>query len=126
MQDGFRCTTCTAIVRCPTCRTIEATAEEAVASGFADELESGQIQWRVINYESSGNEHFTTDYEAVAPSVVLGKYVGGQQTTWKALPEVWELVGDKPAFVRFRAEACGSSSASRRPRAPSLELAGVE
>ncbi len=101
MQDGFKVYYLHGNVRCPTCRTIESTAEEAVASGFADELKSGQIQWQVINYETPGNEHYTTDYEVVAPTVVLAKYVGGQQTAWKALPEVWELVGDKPAFLSF-------------------------
>ena len=101
MQDGFKVYYLHGNVRCPTCRTIESTAEEAVASGFADELKSGQIQWQVINYETPGNEHYTTDYEVVAPTVVLAKYEGGQQTAWKALPEVWELVGDKPAFLSF-------------------------
>ena len=101
MQDGYKVYYLHGNVRCPTCRTIEATAQEAVETGFADELKHGQIQWQVINYESPGNEHYAKDYEVVAPTVVLAKNAGGQQTNWKALPEVWELVNDKPAFVSF-------------------------
>jgi hypothetical protein len=88
-------------VRCPTCRNIEAYAQEAVESGFADRLKSKQIVWQVINYETPGNEHFAADYEVVAPNVVLAEYQDGKQLKWKGLPEVWEYVGDKPAFINF-------------------------
>lgn len=87
--------------RCPTCRTIEAYAQEAVQSGFADELKAGKVQWQVVNYEEPGNEHFAKDYEVVAPNVVLVKRSGGKQVAWKGLPEVWEHVDDKAAFIRF-------------------------
>lgn len=101
MQNGYQVYYLHGNVRCPTCRTIEATAQEAVETGFADALRNGQVQWQVINYEVPGNEHYTQDYEIAAPSVVLAKLVEGEQTQWKALPEVWELVDDKPAFISF-------------------------
>lgn len=88
-------------IRCPTCRSIEAYAEEAVQTGFAKEMRAGTIRWQVVNYESPGNEHFALDYEVAAPTVVLAKYEGGRQIGWKGLPEVWEHVGDKAVFVNF-------------------------
>ena len=88
-------------MRCPTCRSIESYAHEAVKSGFAKELADGRLQWRVVNYEEPKNEHFATDYELVAPTVVLVEISGGSQKEWKNLPEVWELVGEKPAFIAF-------------------------
>ncbi len=99
MQDGFKVYYLHGNQRCPTCRAIEATAREAVEAGFADELQHGRVLWQVINYESAGNEHYTEDFEVVAPSVVLTKWEAGRQAAWKALPEVWELVDDKPAFI---------------------------
>jgi hypothetical protein len=87
--------------RCPTCRAIETYAREAVESGFADQLKSGQIRWRVLNYEAPGNGHFAADYEVVAPNVVLVKFKEGKQVEWKGLPEVWEHVGDKAVFIEF-------------------------
>jgi hypothetical protein len=101
MQDGVKVYYLHGNVRCPTCRSIEAYAKEAVETGFADELKNGKIQWQVINYESPGNEHYGTDYQVVAPNVVLVKFKGGKQASWKGLPEVWEHVGDKAAFVDF-------------------------
>jgi hypothetical protein len=88
-------------IRCPTCRTIEACAQEAVQTGFAEELKTGAIQWQVINYESPGNEHYAKDYDVVAPTVVLAKFKDGKQVDWKALPEVWEHTGDQAALVAF-------------------------
>ena len=88
-------------VRCPTCENIEAYAREAVEAGFAAQLRSGRLQWRVVDYERPGNEHFATQYQLVAPSVVLVDIRGGVENNWKNLPEVWQLAGDKPAFIKF-------------------------
>lgn len=88
-------------VRCPTCKNIEAYAHEAVAGGFAAELGDGQIEWKVVDFEQPENEHFAKDFELAAPSVVLVEMRGGARKRWKNLPEVWELVGDKPAFLAF-------------------------
>ena len=64
-------------VRCPTCREIEATSEEAVTSGFAGELKSGQVQWQVINYETPGNEHYTRTTKSWHPRS------SWQNSTWR-------------------------------------------
>lgn len=101
LPDGIRVTYLHGNYRCATCRTIEATAREAVASGFAEQLRSGQVQWQVVNYESPGNERYTQDYEIVAPCVVLMRFAGGKQTAWKSLPRVWELFDDKAALVEY-------------------------
>lgn len=87
--------------RCPTCRTIEAYAQEAVESGFSEELRDGRIKWQVINYEEPGNERYAIDYEVVAPTVILVRFEDGRQVDWKGLHEVWEHVGDKDAFLSF-------------------------
>ncbi len=101
IQDGVKVYYFHSNTRCPTCRSIEAYAREAVESGFADQLKRKQIVWQVINYETSGNEHFAADYEVAAPNVVLAMFKAGKQVKWKGLPEVWEHVGDKPAFIDF-------------------------
>ena len=87
--------------RCPTCRTIEAYAYEAVETGFANELTSGHVKWEVVNYEVPVNEHFATDYEIVAPTVVLVRTTNGETTDWRNLSRVWDLVGEKEAFVEY-------------------------
>jgi hypothetical protein len=101
VKDGVKVYYLHGNTRCPTCRTIETYAQEAVQTGFADELSSGKITWQVVNYESPGNEHFAADYEVAAPNVVLAMFRDGKQVKWKGLPEVWEHVGDKGAFLTF-------------------------
>ena len=78
-----------------------AVREFALETGFAAELQSGRLEWRSVNYEQPGNEHFAADYNLAAPSLVLVSMRDGKQAAWRGLPEVWEHVGDKPALVEF-------------------------
>ncbi len=88
-------------VRCVTCRTIEAYAQEAVETGFPQALKDGHLQFRVVNVEEPANEHFVQDYQLTTRSVVLVQFADGKQEQWKNLPRVWELVGDKEAFLKY-------------------------
>lgn len=94
-------------IRCPTCQTIEAYSREAIHQNFADELANGQLIWQVINYEETQNAHFAKEYEIAAPTVVLVKRAAGRDARWQNLGRVWELVGDKPAFVEYIAAETG-------------------
>lgn len=101
-------------VRCDTCRTIEAYTKEAVDAGFPEALEDGRLEWRVVNVEEPGNEHFVQVYQLVTRSVVLVDMTGGSQKAWRNLVRVWELVGDKDAFVKYiqdETRACLEGSA---------------
>jgi hypothetical protein len=88
-------------VRCPTCRKMEALANEALQSGFADELKSGRLEWRVVNLDEPGNELFVQDYQLETRSLVLADIQDGKQTRWKNLKRIWDLVRDDQAFVRY-------------------------
>ncbi len=116
-------------VRCISCNDIEKNAQEAVEQGFADDLEAGRIEWRVVDYDQPGNEHLATDFQLAAPCVVLVTLQDGRQTSWKSLPEVWELVGDKPAFRSFIEKSIreqlsgGASSTASQDASP--RVAGV-
>jgi hypothetical protein len=101
VSDGVKVYYLHGRIRCSTCRTIEEYAEEAVRTGFAAELDSGQIQWQAIDYDQPGQKHYALDYQVAAPTVVLARFQEGKQVTWKGLPEVWEHVGNKRAFVDF-------------------------
>lgn len=88
-------------MRCITCKKIEALTTEAIETGFADDIKSGRVELKVVNVEESGNEHFIQDYELASRSVVVARYEGEVEKDWKRLDEVWQLVGDKDAFIRF-------------------------
>lgn len=87
--------------RCPTCRNIEEYAREAIESGFAAQLAAGNVEWRVVNYEVPANQHFTTEYEIVAPTVVVVRTAEGRVADWRNLSRVWELVGEKDALMKY-------------------------
>jgi hypothetical protein len=87
--------------RCQTCRKIEAFSGEAVKSGFPEDLKAGRLEWRAINVEEPGNEHFIQNYQLFSKSLVLVAKEGSKQTRWKNLQKVWTLVGDKEAFIQY-------------------------
>jgi hypothetical protein len=87
--------------RCPSCMKIEAYSQEAVQTGFAEDLKSGKMEWHVINTDESPNEHYLKDYQLYTKSLVLSHIEKGRETTWKNLEKVWELLGDKEAFIKY-------------------------
>ena len=87
--------------RCATCKKIEAYADEAIAQGFVDELESGRLTWRVVNIDESANKHFIEDFQLVTRSVVLVEYRDGKVLRWENLDKVWQLVRSKDKFVSY-------------------------
>ena len=87
--------------RCSTCMKIEQYSHEAVEQGFPNELKSGTLEMRVVNYEQPENRHFIQDYKLVSKSLVLVNTVRGKQTKWTNLKLVWQLTGHKDAFLNY-------------------------
>jgi hypothetical protein len=87
--------------RCSTCRKLEAYSEKAITGGFVSELETGELEWWVVNTDDKANAHFVTDFELVTKSVVLVEYRDGEVVRWENLKLVWQLVGDQDGFVRY-------------------------
>jgi hypothetical protein len=88
-------------VRCPTCRKIEAFADEALKQGFPEELRNGVLEWHPVNVQLPQNRHFVNDYQLFTKSLVLVRVKDGKQAEWKNLEKVWELTGDKQAFREY-------------------------
>ena len=94
--------------RCSTCRAIEALSQESIQTGFAEALKQGILEWKVVNVEEPANRHFIKDYQLYSKSLVLVKMEGDKQLEWKNLDRIWELVRDKPAFLKYvQAEISG-------------------
>lgn len=87
--------------RCYTCRLIETLSEEALKRGFTEALKEGRLEWRPVNVQLLENRHFIQDYQLFTKSLVVAKIKGGRQVEWKNLERVWELVGDKSAFLKY-------------------------
>lgn len=88
-------------MRCPTCMTLEEYSREAVETYFPDELNSGRVEFQVVNYDESWNEHFLTDYDLSFQSLVLVEIKDGIEVGHKNLEKIWDLVGDKTLYFEY-------------------------
>lgn len=84
--------------RCPTCLSIEQQTQKALEAGFIDEIDNGRIEWRSVNIEEAGNEHFEKDFALAGSALILAETAGDAAPRWKNLERVWELVEDPSAF----------------------------
>ena len=87
--------------RCVSCRKLEAVSQQAVTNGFAQELKRGDLEWRVVNVETSGNEHFVSDYKLFSKALVVVKFRGGKQIEYKNLMKAWELLQNDEALEKY-------------------------
>jgi len=100
--------------RCKTCRRIETYTEEAIRLAYGDEMGDGRLEWKVVNMEEAGNEHFAEDYELAMSSVVISDLRDGKQERWKNLEKVWHLTNDKEAFMAYIQNETGAYLAGDR------------
>jgi len=87
--------------RCPSCKKIEAYSSEAISTAFAEQLENGEIEFKLINTDEKENTHYNDDYQLYTKSLVLSKIVDGEETKWVNLDKIWELLGDKEKFTKY-------------------------
>ncbi len=87
--------------RCVSCKKIEAYTGEAITGAFQAALDDGSLVWTQVNVDEPEHSHFVKDFELYTKSVVLVEHENGKQTRWKNLEEVWNLLGDKGAFVAY-------------------------
>jgi len=87
--------------RCPTCVNMEKYAREAIETGFKDALASGKLEFRAVNVEERGNEHFAKDYKLYTKSLILSLIKKGKEVRYKNLNKIWQLAGNKQKFVDY-------------------------
>ena len=114
-------------IRCPTCRAIESQSHETVENDFAEQLRSGEMAWRIVNYEKPESADLAKKFDVHMANVVLARMDGGEIKNWKRLDQVWALVGDKPAFAEFvRTEISQMLAESPPPADPPEESDPVD
>jgi len=90
--------------RCYTCRTMEQYSKEAIEANFKDALASGKLEFKVVNTEESGNEHYVNDYKLYTKSLVLSLIKDGKEVKSKNLTKIWECAGNKQRFFDYVSE----------------------
>ncbi len=87
--------------RCPTCHKLEQYAKEVIETDFKDALASGRLEFKVVDVEDKGNEHFVNDYQLFTKSLVLSLVKDGKEIRSKNLDKIWEYVGNKQKYFDY-------------------------
>ncbi len=88
-------------MRCPTCYKLEQYSKEAIEANFKDALASEKLEFKVVNIEDRGNEHYGKDYQLYTKSLILSLIKDGKETKWKNMDKIWEYVGNKEKFIDY-------------------------
>ena len=81
--------------RCITCNNMEKYSKEAIEGNFKDELASGELEFKAVNVEEKGNEHFVNDYQLYTKSLFLSIVKDGKEVKSKNLDKIWEFARNK-------------------------------
>ena len=87
--------------RCPTCYKLEQYSKEAIIMNFKDAISSGELEFKVVNVEDKGNEHYAKDYQLYTKSLILSLVKDGKEVKWKNLDKIWEYVSNKQRFIDY-------------------------
>ena len=90
--------------RCYTCHMMEQYSKEAIQANFKDALGLGKLEFKAVNVEERGNEHFVNDYQLYTKSLVISLVRGGKEEKFKNLTKIWEYVGNKQKFFDYVSE----------------------
>lgn len=87
--------------RCSTCLKLERYSAEAIETNFKDALASGKLEFKTVNVEEKGNEHYGEDYQLYTKSLILSLVKDGKEIKWKNMDKIWEYVGNKQKFMNY-------------------------
>lgn len=87
--------------RCYTCTNMERFSKEAIETNFKDDLASGRLEFKAVNVEERGNEHFVDDYKLYTKSLILSLVKDGKEVKSKNLDKIWQLACNKQKFIEY-------------------------
>lgn len=87
--------------RCPTCHALEEYSRDAIEKYFSSELKEGKMEFKTINIEESGNEHYAQDYQLYTKSLILSLKENDKVKKWKNLEAIWDNVGNREKFEQY-------------------------
>lgn len=87
--------------RCPTCVTMGSYSEEAVKTGFAEQVKQGTVAFYYIDLQDKKNAKLVKGYDVSGPALIVAKIRGKKVKEHKDLEDIWTHVTDKPAFIEY-------------------------
>jgi hypothetical protein len=80
---------------------MEKYSREAIETSFKDALASGSLEFKAVNVEDKGNEHFVNDYQLYTKSLILSLVKDGKEIKHKNLDKIWEHSRNKQKFIDY-------------------------
>lgn len=85
--------------RCWECNQIEWLAQELLEKEFAEELASGRIEFRSVDYLR--DSRFARRYDLSASTLVVARFRNGEEAGFERLDEVWTKSRDREQFMAY-------------------------
>jgi len=80
---------------------MEKYSREAIEANFKDDLASGRLEFKAINVEERGNEHFVEDYKLYTKSLILSLIKDGKEVKSKNLDKIWQFARNKQKSIDY-------------------------
>lgn len=87
--------------RCPTCQKMGSYSEEAVKTGFGDQIKVGTVAFYYVDFQDPKNAKFAKGYDVSGPALIVAKIKGKKVKEFKDLEDIWTNVADKKAFIKY-------------------------
>ncbi|MGQ9503650.1 MAG: nitrophenyl compound nitroreductase subunit ArsF family protein [Thermogutta sp.] len=78
--------------RCPTCLRVSQTVAGILQKDFAQYLQTGQLQYAEVDFESPRNAELAKSYHITGPQLVLIRVENARVAEWQPMPKVWSLL----------------------------------
>jgi hypothetical protein len=87
--------------RCPTCLKMGSYSEEAVKTGFAEQMRDGTVAFYYVDFQDPRNAKLAEGYDVSGPALIVAKIRGKKVKEFKDLEDIWTNVADKKAFIKY-------------------------
>jgi hypothetical protein len=86
---------------------MEKFTREAIETNFKDALSSGVLEFKTVDIEEKGNEHFVAEYKLYTKTLILSMIKDGKEIKSKNLDRIWELARNKKKFIDYVTDEVG-------------------
>lgn len=95
--------------RCANCRNMEKWARESLDESFSKELKDGSLEFRTVNLDLKGNEHFAMEYQLFTKSIIVSVVKSGKEAKYKNLTRIWDHLSNPGKFKAYVKEETAKS-----------------
>lgn len=90
-----------ATFRCATCLEMEKWTRDIITKKYPEQLKKGVLTLQSFNFDEEKNFDFLNRYSLARPAVILAKYRGDREITWKSLDRIWDFNASEAEFKKY-------------------------